>query len=133
MMMSPVFPLFFIGFSVAWYALRGQQLLGRTAPSRLQRLLGFIFVWWALSTFKDLLLYLPSLNTEAMQRHVFFIDGCGAVTFALLLFELTMSGWVTRWRAVGLMVPFAVFFVLHFFIGQAWFDWVFTVFFVAFA
>lgn len=126
-------PIFFIGFSVCWYALQAHELFAKESPSRLQRLLGCIFVWWGLSTLKDLLFYPPHLDFGNVLSHVFFLDGCGAVTFALLLFELTMPGWVTRRRTALMLLPFLIFFVLHLFIRAAWFDSVFTVFFVSFA
>lgn len=126
-------PIFFIGFSVCWYALQAQELFSGESPSRLQRLLGCIFVWWGVSTLKDILFYPPHSDLDNVLSHVFFLDGCGAVTFALLLFELTMPGWVTRRRTAFMLLPFLGFFVLHLFIHQSWLNLLFTVFFVAFA
>ena len=126
-------PIFFIGFSVCWYALRAHELFTQESPSRLQRLLGCIFVWWGMSTLKDLLFYPPHLDWGNVLSHVFFVDGCGAVTFALLLLELTMPGWVTRRRTAFMLLPFLVFFVLHLFIHAVWLNIAFTVFFVTFA
>jgi len=128
-----VLPVFLIGVSVCWYALRADELLRRPSPSRLQRLLGCIFVWWCLSTLKDLFIYIPGVDAGQALWHIFFVDGCGAVTFALFIFELTMPGWVTRRRTAWMLMPFVVFFVLHFFLHGSWFFTLFTAFFVAFA
>ena len=128
------FPIFFIGVSVCWYALRAYELLRHfTPPTRLQRLLGYIFIWWGLSTLKDLLLYLPGGDTKSMLSHIFFIDGCGALTFALLIFEFTMPGWVNCRRTVWMSVPFVAFLVIHIFFEAEWLSTLYTVFFVSFA
>lgn len=128
-----ILPIFFIGFSVCWYALQAESLIYRNAASRLQRLLGFIFLWWGLSTLKDLLLYFPGIDSDVMLNHIYYIDGFGAVTFALLLMELTMPGWVSIKRVVILSLPFIAFFVCHFFIREQWIDRAYTIFFVTFA
>ena len=126
-------PVFFIGLSVGWYVLRAQELFAKPSPSRLQRLLGYIFLWWAVSTLKDLMLYIPGIHMAEELSHVFFVDGCGAVTFAILLFELTMPGWVTWPRTIPLLLPFAAFFGLHLCVDSPWIERAFTFYFVLFA
>lgn len=56
-----IVPIFLIWFSVCWYGLQAEQLLRQHGPSRLQRLLGLIFVWWGFSTLKDLTLLLKCI------------------------------------------------------------------------
>lgn len=126
--------VFFIGFSVAWYFIRAEELLLQNKEtSRLQRFLGLTFVWWGLSTLKDLLLYVNGDSTDELLRHIFYFDSFGAVTFAVLLAELTMPNWVTARRVACMVSPFLLFFVAHFFLTSPTFDIVFTVFFVSFA
>lgn len=126
-------PIFFIGFSVCWYALQTERLMRQPTPSRLQQILAFIFVWWGLSTLKDLLLYIPGINTQSILRHIYYIDGYGAVTFAILLMELTMPKWMNWERVLLLSLPFLSFFACHFLITDEWFDTLYTIFFVTFA
>lgn len=128
-----VLPIFFIGFSVCWYALQSSALFKMSSASRLQRLLAYIFIWWGLSTLKDLLLYIPHTDTQAILQHIYFIDGFGAVSFAFILFELTMPDWLTLKRVVALSLPFLTFFIANFFVASEWFTGLFTVFFVIFA
>ncbi len=126
-------PVFFIGLSVCWFGLKAKELFSAESPSRLQRLLGCIFVWWGLSTLKDLLYCTRLFDEVQLLRHIYFLDGCGVVTFTLLLFELSMPGWVTRRRTALLLAPFMVFLVLHFFFHQPWFNKLFNYFLVTFA
>lgn len=130
---TTILAIFMIGLSVACYGIRSEQLLRKEGASRLQRLLGCVFAWWALSTCKDLALYIPDIDTKDVLRHVFFMDGCGAVTFALMLMELTIPGWVTGRRVCMMILPFVGFLLLHIIITDDWFQTVFTVFFVGFA
>lgn len=128
-----IISIFCIGLLVAWYCLRAESLLRRESPSRLQRMLGYILLWWGLSTLKDLSIYIPGVDADTMLRHISYIDGCGALTFALLLMELTMPQWVT-WRRLGWMaLPFVLFLLLHLVISAEWLDVVYTAFFVSFA
>ncbi len=125
--------IFCIGLSVAWYAIRAEQLLRLEQPSRLQRLLSFIFIWWGITTFKDLTIYIPGVNADSLLRHIMYIDGCGAITFALLLMELTQPGWVTRKRTILISLPSISFLLAYNFIPTSWFDLTYNIFFVTYA
>ncbi len=131
--MSIIIPVFLIGVSVCWYLVRALDLLRLPSPSRLQMLLGFIFIWWGVSTLKDIVIYLPVTDTAVVLDHVFYIDGCGAVTFALFLMELTSPGWIRLRRVLLLSAPFLLFLLLHFLSDSSLLHKVFTVFFVTFA
>ena len=128
-----IIPIFFIGFSVAWYAVRAEELLRRKEASRLQRFLGYVFIWWALSTLKDLVTYIPAFDPDAILLHVYYIDGCGAITFAVIFMELVKPGWVTLRKVLYMLIPFLLFFGLHLVAGSQLLDAAFTFFFVAFA
>ena len=131
--MNIIIPVFLIGVSVCWYLMRAIDLLKLPSPSRLQKLLSFIFIWWGVSTFKDLAIYIPGADTDVVLEHVFYIDGCGAVTFALFLMELSSPGWIRAGRVMLLSAPFLPFLLLHFFADSALLHTAFTVFFVVFA
>ena len=131
--MNTILPVFLIGVSVCWYGMRAIDLLKLSSPSRLQKLLCIIFIWWSVSTFKDLAIYIPGTDTDVVLDHIFYIDGCGAVTFALFLIELTSPGWVRTRRVLLLSAPFLLFLLLHFLANSDLLHTVFTVFFVVFA
>jgi len=131
-MNSMALSVFCIGFSVAWYLIHADELLRRESSSRLQRLLGFILLWWGISTMKDMAIYLTEDNV-AILKHIMYIDACGALTFALMLLELTMPNWVTLRYAVFMALPFVAFLTAHLCVSAEWLDTVFTFFFVGFA
>ena len=100
---------FFNGASTAYFAINAFNLLARPKPTRLQKLLGAVCVYWTLATAKDMLLLVPGGYTQRMLDAVLIADGWSAVTFACVLFELTMPGWVTWRRTALLALPFAAF------------------------
>ncbi|MBO7437927.1 MAG: AraC family transcriptional regulator [Bacteroidaceae bacterium] len=125
--------LFLIGFSVCWYLVMAIYLLSLKERSRLQKLLGLIFVWWCISTFKDIFLHFEFFDVTTTLQHIYFIDGFGAITFTLILFELTMPGWVTLKRTLLLGMPFVLFLILHLVADSELLKTVYTVFFVSLA
>ena len=128
-----IFPAFSIGVSVAWYAIYSIQLLRIKNSSRLQRLLAIIFILWGITTLKDLVFFIPGADFEVFQRHALYIDGCGALTLALLLMEVTMPGWITRKRVLLLSLPFVLFLLVYNFVHLQWFDSVFKTFCIVYA
>lgn len=125
--------VFFIGFSAAWYLIRASELLRLKSPSRLQRLLGFILLWWGISTMKDIVIHMTASDTSVLLRHIMYVDACGALSFALMLMELTMPNWITLRRVVCMALPFLAFLTVHLWVSADWLDTLFTVFFVTFA
>ena len=125
--------VFFIGLSVAYYAISAYQLFGITNRSKLQGMLMWVMLFWRVSTLKDLLLFLPGFENGDMLRHIYFFDGYGAATVAVLLMEITKPGWTTALRYNMMSLPFIFFFVLHFFIHESWFDTFYTCFFWTYA
>ena len=104
-----ILPVFSIGVAVAWYAIYSIQLLRLKDPSRLQRLLAVILLWWGIATLKDLIVYIPGVDVNSLLRHIMYLDGSGAVSFAMLLMELTTPGWITPRRAIIISLPFLPF------------------------
>ena len=128
-----ILPVFSIGVAVAWYAIYSIQLLRLKDPSRLQRLLAIILLWWGIATLKDLIVYIPGVDVNSLLRHILFLDGSGAVSFAMLLMEVTTPGWITPRRAIIISLPFLPFLLCYNFIQQPWFDLVYNIFFVVYA
>lgn len=100
---------FFNGAATAWFAIYACQLLAARERTRLQTLLGYIFVYWTFSNFKDIVQSQPGMYTAETLNVIMTMDGWSAITFACFLFELTMPGWVTARRVMLLAVPFALF------------------------
>ena len=128
-----ILPIFGIGLSVAWYALRAEQLLRVPQPSRLQRLLAAIFIWWGIATLKDLILYIPDIDIDMLLRHVLYLDGSGAISFALLLMEVTTPGWLNTKRVILVSLPFVPFLLAYNFVHSSWLDITYNAFFVVYA
>ena len=100
---------FFNGAATAWFAVNACQLLARRHRTRLQSLLAFIFVYWAVMTAKDLVSLMPGAYNGPMLDTIQMLDGLGVVVLTCLLFELSMPRWVTARRVALLLLPFALF------------------------
>ena len=100
---------FFNGMATAYFAIYACQLLASRRRTRFRTLLGYIFVYWTFSNFKDIVQSQPGLYNTDVLNVIIMMDGWSAVTFACFLFELTMPGWVTLRRVLMLAMPFALF------------------------
>ena len=80
----PAFSLtiFVNGASTAYFAVVGSQLLAKRRRTRLETLLGGIFVYWALATAKDLVSLLPGSYTATVLDAIQMIDGWSVITLA---------------------------------------------------
>lgn len=105
---------FFVGFSTAWFSVYAYLILRQHRLTRIQRLLGYIFVVWAIFNLKDIVLSSPSLYTQRVLEDITVVDGWSAITYMVFTFELTMPGWTTVRRVLAALLPFAVFTVVWF-------------------
>jgi len=103
----------FTGAAIAYFFIYGLHLSKSENTSRLNRLLSYIFFFWAVLCAKDIVYIFPEYHNTATLKYIFLLDGWSAVTFALLLFELTMPGWVTLRKACLHFFPFACFTALY--------------------
>ena len=83
--------------------------LTRRQRSRYQTMLGWTFVAWTLSNLKDIIITFPELYTEQVQNYILIVDGWMAISFTILIFEITMPGWTTRRRFLLLGIPWLLF------------------------
>lgn len=102
-------PSFFCGLAAAYFAVNAYNLLRHAPKTHFNRVLGVIFVWWAFSNAKDMVLSIPGYDTQLMLDVVALIDGWSTITYACLMFELSKPGWVTWKRLWLLSVPFTGF------------------------
>lgn len=101
--------VFFDGFATAYFVIFAYLILKRRSSTRMLRVTGWIFVFWAFECFKDIVLAGPGgYNQETLER-VLMLDGWSAITYLCFLFELTNPGWVTFRRVAVQCVPFVLF------------------------
>lgn len=106
---------FCIGGATAYFLCLAYHILKGQGKSqvRLHKLLGYIFIYWAASNAKDLLLTFPGTYSRPMLDVVTLCDGWSALTFLVLLYELTMPGWTTLRRLALTALPFVGFTVAY--------------------
>ncbi|MBM6993959.1 MAG: helix-turn-helix transcriptional regulator [Prevotella sp.] len=124
-----IFYFFILGFATAYFFIEGLHLLS-ARKFRFQHILGWIFLWWVLMSFKDILLGLTLWLDETVSRTIYFMDGCSAVTYIILFMEISSPGWVTRRRVLLLGLPFLLFVAGAFVTSAPWLQWIYTIFFV---
>ncbi|WP_294590873.1 helix-turn-helix domain-containing protein [uncultured Bacteroides sp.] len=81
--------------------------------SRIQTILGLILGYWAIWNLKDILYCMLPYHKEQMLDTIFFLDGWTAVSYAVLLFELSIPGWANWKKVAQLLVPFLLFTIIH--------------------
>lgn len=103
-----------IGISTAFFAIFAIYILFlRKDRTRFQTVLGWIMVIWALSNLKDIILTFPGMYTQHVLDWIMVIDGWGALTYTVLVFETVMPRWTTTARLALMAMPFAVFTLLY--------------------
>lgn len=105
---------FLAGWCTAFFTLHALRLLrngGR--KSRFHRVLGWIFVVWAVFNAKDIVLTFPQLYTQPILNYVLLVDGWSAMTYAVFVSEILMPGWATKRRLLLHAVPFLLFTVAY--------------------
>lgn len=107
-------PVFLSGIATAYFALSAYMLFSRKSASRLQIVVGFIFVLWALLNLKDFLFTLFFEGNETKGNYIVLLDGLSLIGYTSLLYELISPRWTT-WRKVLMMLVAYV----PFFIGYA--------------
>ena len=123
---------FTLGIACAYFAIEGLHLL-RVKISHLQNIIGWIFLWWMLMALKDITIPLIGWQDEQVIHSIYFIDGCSAITVAILLMEITSPGWTTFRKTICLSLPFVVFNIMSSIINSNWLDMAYTTFFIAFS
>ena len=104
---------FFNGAAFMYFVCTSYFILKYSGRSRIQLIAGFIFGYWAVWNFKDIIYAFQPFHNERVLHTIIFLDGWSAVSYAVLLFELSMPGWVTLKRTAALLSPFLLFTALH--------------------
>lgn len=112
-MTTPPSAFFLVGAATAYFTLSAIQILTCKNRHRLQTILGWIMVTWALLNFKDLIQAIPEYNTKSVVKYILLIDGWSIITYYIFLFELTKPKWTTWWKVLVMCLPFAAFTVIY--------------------
>ena len=104
-----------IGISTAFFAILAIYILFlRKDRTRFQTVLGWIMAVWALSNLKDIILTFPGMYTSEVLNWIMIIDGWGALSYTVLVFEVVMPRWTTLFRLFLMALPFALFTLLYY-------------------
>lgn len=103
----------FNGAAIAYFLICGLHIFKRKNATRLSKLLSYTFFFWALLCAKDIVYTFPEYHNSVTLKYIFLFDGWSAVTFTLLLFELTQPGWVTLKKVCLQYIPFICFTALY--------------------
>ena len=105
---------FMLGACFVFIAGGGFYLLRIATPNRLQKLLGYIFVFFAGLFFKDLLFIFPFFNSsEYLYNLSLSIDNLSTPICALYVLEVLRPNAVNTRTAVFSFLPFIIFIVLY--------------------
>ena len=90
-----------------------QRSFGRKV-SRLQRLCGYILLYWAFLELKDLLFYTePIVRNDYFSNLLVLFDMTAVPAGICFALEIIHAGWCTPRRVLLMVLPFIVAFVLY--------------------
>jgi len=104
---------FFIGAATMYFTMWAALTLTRKNRTRYQSVLGGIMALWALFNLKDIIITFPHYYTKEVQDYIILIDGWSAISYTLLIVELTTPNWTTWRRFLLLCIPWALFTLLY--------------------
>lgn len=104
---------FFNGATFMFFCCACHIHLRAPARSRIQTILGLILGYWAIWSLKDMLYSMLPYHKEQLLDTIFFLDGWTAVSYAVLLFELSIPGWASWKKVILMLMPFLLFTTIH--------------------
>ena len=110
---TPTPAVFFAGAITAYFILCAVHIFKHKKRTRLQTVLAWCFVFWAILNFKDIVIAFPEIYTPQVHNYFILIDGWSTVTYVIFIYELTRPHWTTRWKVLLLSLPFLVFTVIY--------------------
>ena len=105
---------FLSGFATAYFALHAYQLFRREDCSRLQKVVAYIFVQWALFNLKDFVLTIHDYNDSNIQNILILIDGTSLIGYTCFVYELINPAWASLRRVLLMLMGYVPFFVTYF-------------------
>ncbi|MBQ8656729.1 MAG: AraC family transcriptional regulator [Prevotella sp.] len=104
---------FFVGVSTTYFAIHAAQLFRNKSRTRLQTILAWLMVVWAVICLKDLLAFYMRPSEYGTHNLLIILDGWVTFTYTILLFELTAPGWTTRRHVIITSLPFLAFTLVY--------------------
>ncbi|MBQ2728732.1 MAG: helix-turn-helix transcriptional regulator [Alistipes sp.] len=113
---------YFIHGAVTLYFLKaGLYRIRRKEASRLERLCGYVLLYWGFLEVKDLLFYAaPIFRENYLSNLLILIDMTAVPAGCYFIIELLNTGWYTLRRALWLASPFLFAVLCYAVTGTAW-------------
>ena len=105
--------VFLSGIATAYFALSAYYLFRRRESSRLQIVVGYIFLQWTALNLKDFIFTQYDASSQVLQDVIVLLDGTSLIGYTLLLYELIRPRWATWRKALGMLMAYVPFFVLY--------------------
>lgn len=120
-MFNERFFYFIHGIATMFFLLEGLRRLRNKEVSRLNRLCGYVLLYWSLLEFKDLALYPTQIIRYNYLSNLLIIFDITAVPAGcFFVFELLNAGWCTLRRALLFISPFLVTLTTYAFTAAEW-------------
>ena len=104
--------VFLSGIATAYFALSAYFLFRRKESSRLQIVVGCIFLQWTVLNLKDFIFTQYDASSQVLQDIVVLLDGTSLIGYTFLLYELIRPRWATWRKALGMLMVYIPFFNL---------------------
>lgn len=106
---------FLNGIAFMFFAYMSYRILRNKCRTRIQAILGYTLLFWALLVAKDLgINYLKDVSAHT-DNILFFIDSWAVAACSFYLLELTSPGWMNLKRMAAQLSPFVIMTVLYIF------------------
>lgn len=131
---------FIHGVVTIFFIMSGLRRIQRKEASRLERLCGYVLLYWGFLEIKDLLFYAaPIFRNNYLSNLLILIDMTAVPAGCYFVIELLNTGWCTVRRATWLASPFLFATLLYALIGADWvvdatfiFVWCYSIAFVGY-
>lgn len=112
---------FIHGVATMYFFVAGMNRVRREEASRLERLCGYVLLYWCFLETKDLLFYLaPEIRQSYISNLLILIDMTAVTAGCGFVIELLNAGWFTPRRALGLVSPFLLSIVAYAVTAMEW-------------
>ncbi len=101
------FYFFSLGMCTMFFLMASNQILSRKDTVRIQRVLGYVLLFWAFLEIKDLLLFpTDNFRDDYFANILLMIDTTAVAVSSFYLLDLISPGWLNWWRVTGLLLTF---------------------------
>lgn len=101
------------GIAFTFFAFMSYHMLRSKRRTRIQNILGYTFIFWAILEFKDLFINYQDEKFSYFNNILFFIDSWAVPACSFYLLEQTSPGWINLKRIVVLLSPFLSMTILY--------------------